>query len=66
MGNETRKGALKRQLKSLLADRTIQERAIERSRVRKDWKMVGILTDDLRKHNKRIAELETKIEKGED
>jgi uncharacterized protein YbaP (TraB family) len=55
MGNETRKGALKRQLKSLLADRTIQERAIERS-----------LTDDVRKHNKRIAELETKIEKGED
>ncbi len=56
---------LKRRLKSLMAQKPIDEKAIERARVRKDNQMVGILTEDMNKLDKTIAELRKRIAEAE-
>jgi hypothetical protein len=57
--------AIQHQLEYLRANKAIQEKAIARSRIRKDMKMVAILSEDVVKIDKEIANLEAALGKAE-
>ena len=52
---------LKSRLESLKAQKRADEKSLERYRVRKDYRMVAELAEDVKKLDKEITELERQI-----